>query len=116
MPDDSQILRGRVQLRDPAPAGGVLHVRLEDVRRLDAPATVISEVDIAVADAQPAGAVIAFALALPRTRDLTGPGYSVRAHYDRSGSRQIEAGDLLSTRACPLTDPAQPLEIEIHRI
>jgi uncharacterized lipoprotein YbaY len=86
-----------------APAGppATIHVRIEDVSRADAPATVLASLTLeAVAVPPPAGEPVTFAI--PVTTYDPGARYTVRVHVDRDGDGRVSRGDLVSTAHHPV--------------
>jgi uncharacterized lipoprotein YbaY len=78
-----------------------IHVRIEDVSRADAPATVLASVTLeAVTVPPPAGASVT--VAIPVTTYDPGARYTVRVHVDRDGDDRVSRGDLVSTAHHPV--------------
>jgi putative lipoprotein len=97
---------------DPPSTPATVRVRIEDVSELDAAAEVVAEVvrpDVRL-DAQQQVRVEVGALD-PRAR------YVVRVHVDLDGSGVRAAGDLITTRAYPVSaGDAAPITVELSRI
>jgi uncharacterized lipoprotein YbaY len=93
-------LSGVVRLRDATPTPGTLSVKVEDVSRADAAARIVAEAIVRLERPLSAGATIPFSVTIPDVSE--GIRYNVRAHIDCTGSRQISAGDLISTQAYPV--------------
>jgi heat shock protein HslJ/uncharacterized lipoprotein YbaY len=94
---------GTIVFPDDVTAGppATVHVRIEDVSRADAPATVLAEVTLEAVDVPPAaGEAVTFAIPVdtydPRLR------YAVRVHVDRDGDGRVSSGDLVSTTHVPV--------------
>lgn len=80
----------------PAGPPATISVRIEDISRADAPATVHAAVTLAGVPIPPSlDAPVTFAIPVasfdPRAR------YSVRVHVDRDGDGRVSQGDLVST-------------------
>lgn len=99
-----------------ASAGATVYVRLEDVSRADAPATVVTEQVIYEARLGPQAGGLEFALhggpLDPRRR------YGVRVHVDVDGDGAVGVGDYVSTTSHPVLADRVParLSVAVHRI
>lgn len=95
-------VRGEAVLAEAlGPGTHLLHLLVEDVGKADAAATVAGRADLPLNGPLPAGTALPFEIEVDRADPAA--HYSVRAHLDRSGSGLIEAGDLVSTEAYPVT-------------
>ncbi len=92
--------------------GGTLRVLVEDTSRADAAATVVAEVIESLTGPLAAGERRTFTLTVPDVDDHA--RYGVRVHVDRSGSGNISAGDLISTRAYPVLTQSAPDHIDVE--
>lgn len=112
----SRTLTGTLLLRDPAPVGAVVRLKVEDVSRLDAAAVTVAEATFRLDVAAATGTRVPFSLAVQAVDDRA--SYSMRAHVDTTGSNSITAGDLVSTRAFPVLSPsaADTVEVEVHKV
>lgn len=115
MMSGARTLFGRVRLREAiGKAGATLRVKLEDVSRIDAAATLVAEAVFPIARPLDAGAELPFALAVPEVDDRA--RYNVRAHVDLTGSGDITAGDRISTAAHPVLTQGDPDDVTIEAI
>lgn len=95
----------------PGPPASVT-IRLEDVSRADAPATILSSVTLDdVSVPPPAGEAVTFTLPV-ETFDLRA-SYTVRVHVDRDGDGQVSPGDLISTSHIPVLTQGGGTEVQI---
>lgn len=96
-------IKGEIILPDtgipPGPAEVIVSV--EDVSRADAPSEIIGEQRQKAVALRP-GARLPFAVEVPSELVDERHSYSVRAHIDRSGSGEVEVGDLVSTETYPV--------------
>ncbi len=76
-------------------------VQVEDISRADAPSIVVGEERKSGVWVKP-GDVLPFTIEIPAANVNNAHNYSVRAHISRSKSRDVEAGDLLSTQTYPV--------------
>jgi uncharacterized lipoprotein YbaY len=81
---------------DEVPAGATAYVRVEDVSRVDSAAPVVAEE--ALTDLSPPPQQVALAVGDVEPRD----DYSVRVHVSLNGSRDVDAGDYVTTQAYPV--------------
>jgi hypothetical protein len=108
-----RILSGRVRLREALEqSGATVHVRVEDVSRADAAATLVAEAILPLRSPLAAGAELPFSLAIPDVDERA--RYSVRVHVDTTGSGDITAGDRISTVAHPVLTQGNPDDIVIE--
>lgn len=107
-----KLVKGEAVLSRPLDAGAhLLHLMIEDVSRADAAAETVGRADLPVNGPLPAGTVLPFEIAV---RDVDpGARYSVRAHLDRSGSGEIESGDLISTQSYPVLTRGAPEAVRV---
>jgi len=105
-------IAGQVHLLDAVAPGALFRLKVEDVSRLDAAATVIAESQLRLAAGAAAGDQLPFTLALPETSERA--QYSVRVHVDVNGSGEITAGDLLSTASYPVAPGDHPAAMQIE--
>jgi heat shock protein HslJ len=105
---------GTIVFPENLPAGppATIHVRIEDVSRADAPATVVASAtlqDVALPPA--AGEPVTFAIPVasydPHMR------YGVRVHVDRDGDGQVSVGDLVSTSHHPILTHGGGTEVSV---
>ena len=86
-----------------------VHITVRDVTEFDAPARTVAAVDLPPTVVPGDGLEVPFALDV----DLEDGGrtYAVRAHADRSGSGEVERGDLVTTTAYVVRpgDPSAPV-------
>jgi uncharacterized lipoprotein YbaY len=112
-------VRGQITLpnADLPPQAAVLVVQVEDVSRADAPSTVVGEQRYTNVPLR-SGASIPFALEIPKELIDQQRSYSVRVHFDISGSGQVKAGDLISTQSCPVLTRGYPdvVAIPVKRV
>jgi uncharacterized lipoprotein YbaY len=96
---------------DEPPAGATVYVRLEDVSRADAPATVVAEEVIREARPGPQAGWLAFTLhggpLDPRRR------YGVRVHVDVDGDGAVGVGDYVSTASHPVWADRVPMRLSV---
>jgi uncharacterized lipoprotein YbaY len=93
------------------PAGATVYVRLEDVSRADAPATVVAEQVIREAHPGAQAGGLAFTLhgspLDPRRR------YGVRVHVDVDGDGAVGAGDYVSTTSYAVRADRVPVRLSV---
>lgn len=94
---------GTIVFPEALPSGppATIYVRIEDVSRADAPATVLAGVTLEALTIPPTpGQEVTFTIPVesydPRMR------YSVRVHIDRDGDGRVSGGDLVSTAHHPV--------------
>jgi uncharacterized lipoprotein YbaY len=110
--DPAHEVRGKVRLREAVSAPATIHVRLEEVSRADAEATLVAELTLPLAASLPAGAELPFAIIAP---EIEGHArYSVRVHVDVSGTGDVTVGDLLSTVSHPVLTLGSPDEVTVE--
>jgi hypothetical protein len=97
---------GTLRLADAVAPGAVVHLKLENVSRIDAAAIVVAEAILPLADGAPSGANIPFSITVPATDEAA--SYGVRAHVDTTGSGDISPGDLVSKQAYPVLTQGHP--------
>lgn len=112
----ARTLTGTLYLRDAAPAGSVVHMKVEDVSRLDAAAITVAQTSFRLDGAATAGTRLPFSLIVGTVHERG--SYSLRAHVDTTGSNSITSGDLISTRAFPVLAPgsADTVDVEVHKV
>lgn len=91
---------------------GALRVAIRDVSDFDAPALTVASVTLGPLDVPAAGQDVPFSVDADLER---GPGrrtYEARAHADRSGSGEVDPGDLVTTSA-NFVDPDHPWPLEL---
>jgi putative lipoprotein len=101
-----------VVLPRPVPAGGTVRVRVEDTSRADAAAAVIAHLVERLSGPLTAGTQRTFTLAVPDVDDRA--RYNVRVHVDISGSGEMSAGDLVTTRAYPVLTHGAPDHVDVE--
>ena len=97
---------GTLRLAEAVAPGAVVHLKLEDVSRLDAAAVVVAEAVLPLASGAAAGADIPFSITVPAADEAA--SYGVRAHVDTTGSGDISSGDLVSSQAYPVLTQGHP--------
>lgn len=97
---NQRTVKGLVVLRNSAPTPHTLRVVVEDVSRADAPARIIGETIIHLAQPLSAGSELPFSITVPDVSESV--RYNARVHVDCSGSGVISEGDLISTKAHPI--------------
>jgi uncharacterized lipoprotein YbaY len=106
------LAKGTIIFDDDEPsAGAIVYVRLEDVSRADAPATVVAEQVIREARPGPQAGGLEFTLhggpLDPQRR------YSVRVHVDMDGDGAVGAGDYVSTTSHPVWADRVPVRLSV---
>lgn len=94
-------------------------VRLLDVSRLDAPATLVNEVDLGeVVVSADSGLVIPFTLDVEDALLDPRREYILAAHVDLTGSGTVTPGDYVTTTALPAPAPgsASQVVIPVHEV
>jgi uncharacterized lipoprotein YbaY len=97
---------GTLRLANAVAPGAVVHLKLEDVSRLDAAAVVVAEAVLSLVDGASAGANIPFSITVATTDETA--TYGVRVHVDTTGSGDISPGDLVSSQAYPVLTQGHP--------
>ena len=85
---------------EPVEAAEVV-IQVEDVSRADAPSVVVAEQRLRRVRLQP-GKSLPFVVEIPPGRIDPRSHYSIRVHFDVSGSGNVEPGDFVSTRSYPI--------------
>jgi uncharacterized lipoprotein YbaY len=115
-PEGSQSIAGEILIDPSTPAfsDAAGYVYLEDVGRLDAPASIIDEQVIEGISHQ-AGeeTVIPFSLTAPLPEPQE--NVNIRAHIDLDGDRQISSGDLITIESYPI-DRSETAEVVRVRV
>lgn len=112
---ETRTLSGRVHLREGVDkTGATLRVKLEDVSRIDASATLIAEVILPITQPLHAGTELPFTIVVPDMNNHA--HYNVRAHVDLTGSGDITKGDHISTAAYPVLTQGNPDIVTIEAI
>lgn len=88
-------------------SGATLHVYLEDVSRIDAPATPLAKASIPDLHHR-AGEVSRFDFELRGDPVDPAAHYSVRAHVDLDGSGRLAPGDLVTVESFPVLTFGHP--------
>ena len=97
-----RIVQGEIDLPSDVPGGPAdVVVEVEDISRSDAPSQVVAAQRLRRSHLQPGG-VLPFKVEVPADRVDERRLYSVRVHVDRSGSGEVEKGDLISTQTYPV--------------
>jgi putative lipoprotein len=90
-----------------------LVVQVEDVSRADVPSVVIADQRQSGVPLR-SGAILRFAVEVPDDLVDERDSYSIRVHIDLTGSGEVEAGDLISTRSYPVLTRGHGNEAQIH--
>lgn len=100
---ETRLVHGEVILPQAGVAAGPADViiQVEDISRADAPSVVVGEQRKSDILLRP-GDVLSFAVEIPAEIVDARHHCSVRAHFSRSKSGEIAAGDLLSTQTYPV--------------
>jgi hypothetical protein len=86
-------------------SGATVLVKVEDVRRADAPAVVIAEQRIPQLSRSPSNREpVPFSIEYPGDGELA--CYSLRVHVDTDGDGEVSPGDYVSTQSYPVTGVA----------
>jgi uncharacterized lipoprotein YbaY len=94
-------------------SGATVYVRLEDVSRADAAATVIAEQVLRrVVHRQGRRATLAFELHGPAPDEQA--TYAVRVHVDVDGDGRVSPGDYISVESHPVLTFGYPRQIEVR--
>lgn len=97
-----RLVSGEVRLPAGVPSeSACMVVRVEDVSRADAPSIVVGEQRVPSVRLE-SGAVLPFIVEIPTERIDPRGSYSVSVHFDRSGSGEVEKGDLVSMQSYPV--------------
>ena len=108
-----RIVSGEVRLLEALDAAdGTLHVRVEDVSRVDAASRVVAETLIPIDHPIAAGEGIPFSVPIPQIDE--GASYSIRAHLDLTGTAEVTVGDRVSTAAYPVLTHGHPDEVTVE--
>jgi uncharacterized lipoprotein YbaY len=103
---------GTLRLANAVAPGAVVHLKLEDVSRLDAAAVVVAEAVLSLADGASAGANIPFSITVTATVEAA--TYAVRAHVDTTGSGDVTPGDLVSSQSYPVLTQGHPDRVVVE--
>lgn len=102
----------------PAPfTGATIIVKVEDIRRADASAVVITEQRIVNVSRSPGSRdPVPFSIEYLATGDPA--NYSLRVHVDVGTTGEVSPGDYVSTRSYPLAgiDPPARLAVEVNPV
>lgn len=93
-----------------------MYVRLQDVSRVDASASVVAEQ--VMRDVQAGGAVRLLNFAIHGNQLAPRTHYVVRVHVDVDNDGEVSAGDYVSTASHPITLNSVPttLSIPVYRV
>ena len=96
----------------PAGSAATIIIRLEDVSRADAPATILASITLEDVPVPPAaGEQVSFTL--PVVSFDSRARYTVRVHVDRDGDDQVSKGDLLTTSHIPVLTYGGGTEVQV---
>ena len=85
---------------------------VEDVSRVDAPATVVAEVTRPLTEAMDAGDRFTVELTVPEIDERA--SYNVRAHIALSASGEKASGDQITTRSYPVLTRGAPDRVVVE--
>jgi hypothetical protein len=94
-----------------------LHIRVEDIRRADAPAIPICDLKISGVSRQPGSST-----PLPFRLNCDVPGnlsqYSLRVHVSLGSSKEVSAGDYVSMQGYPLScfEKGERVSLAVRRV
>ena len=96
----------------PAGSAATIIIRLEDVSRADAPATILASITLEDVPVPPAaGEQVSFTLAVESFDSRA--RYTVRVHVDPDGDGQVSKGDLLTTSHIPVLTYGGGTEVQV---
>src|SRR2546423_1218919 len=111
---DTHVVQGEVIVpADWSASGADVIVHVEDVSRADAPSISLGELRRRIPRLSP-GTRVPFEIHIPTDRVNERASYSVRAHVNRSGSGNIEKGDLVSTQSYPVLTKGYGTQVQIY--
>lgn len=95
-------VQGEISFEDSSAAfeDATVHLRLEDVRVVDAAARVVSWIALPHVSAPPPGGRIPFVL--PAGAAAPGERYNVRVHVDVDGDGEVGVGDFVTFQSHPV--------------
>jgi uncharacterized lipoprotein YbaY len=94
--------------------GGILHIRLLDVSRADAPAVVIAETTIPGVTIEEGDATIMFDLEIPELEAQS--SYALEAHLDADGSGETSVGDYRTMEHIGVTGDETGISVPIRPV
>lgn len=109
-------IRGEVTIES-APhrvSNGVLRVRLIEVGRADAPAEVVSEIEILGVSVESGDEHFEFALEAPELE--TRSSYALEAHLDANRSGETTVGDYRTMEHIGVTSPEQVVSVPVRPV
>ena len=114
MPEGVTTLSGKIVFEADTHAfeGAVVHIRVEDVTRVDATAVRVAE-KVLQPVSHPAGSTRGPEFQMPVHLPDPTAHYSVRVHVDVDGDGQVSRGDFISTQSYPVLTRGHPNYIEV---
>lgn len=107
-------MSGEIFFDEGAPpfSGAVVHVRLDDVSRADAPAIEVARLDIPDVSYQPGDPPLEFSLPTPSLDPAA--RYEIRAHADLDGAGHVTRGDQITMESYPVLTGGSPNRIRLR--
>ncbi|MDX1638077.1 MAG: YbaY family lipoprotein [Balneolaceae bacterium] len=115
-------IKGNVTISEQIPSfsNAELHVFLQDIGRMDAPATVLRKITVPdISHQHGERDRVAFTMTFDeRNSTNPHPRYNLRAHVDKAGNAEVDKGDLVTTQSYPvdLDAPEAEYEIEVKEV